>query len=184
MDCCTWKSQEISRFWDAHITPSGNNNHSRVSHSDHISSIVWCEIITLVDKIFALSIWCTGLPNKVVTECMCTCKCMNSYTAYQKPTSFSTDSTVNNPFTSCAAIIPYIHTYIHTIHTIHTYYTCIHTYRVPSKRIGTARPTPLFLQYTEYSWSEDEHNTSFYFLVFTPWCVKLLRTFGIRPPNF
>ena len=30
-----------------------------------------CVICQHVDSIFALTSWCTGLPNKVITECIC-----------------------------------------------------------------------------------------------------------------
>ena len=41
-DCCVWKSQEISSFWDTQTTLSGTNNHSHdQSHLDHISSPFW-----------------------------------------------------------------------------------------------------------------------------------------------
>ena len=64
----------------------------------------------------------------------------------------------------------------------------MHIITVPSKSIVTARPIPLFLQYTEYIWGWDEkmnmrqaQNFSFYFLVFTDVLNYLENnTFGLR----
>ena len=60
-------------------------------------------------------------------------------------------------------------------------------YTVPSKSIRTARPIPLFLQYTEYIWGSQEFSIS----AFISWYLHLdalnyleHSTFGISPPNF
>ena len=82
-----WNFQEISSFWDTSTALSGNNNRSGQSHLNPISSPFWNLVWTswqwlhafmhlfaaawLVDLIFALTSWCTALPNEVLWLCVC-----------------------------------------------------------------------------------------------------------------
>ena len=80
-DCCVWKSEEISSFWDTQ-TLSSTNNHSTVKlRRSHLFPILSEKQVNLLimsacfcatwlaDKIYALTRCCSDLSNKLVTEC-------------------------------------------------------------------------------------------------------------------
>lgn len=74
-DCCGWKSQELSGFWNTQTSPSHTDDHALKSQRSP-RPLFWCLMRTLTEALDWLikTVWisrCTGFPIKVNGERIC-----------------------------------------------------------------------------------------------------------------